>query len=414
MKISFTEKNIKSLKKEEKPYEVVDINKTGLMVRIQPSGLKTFYLRYTTIEGEGKRCKLGQYGMITLSQAKEKAKIENANVAMGKYPHIEKLAKRQKAQIEKSKTLRYYISEHYKQWALKNQKRGDVTLEIINRKFSAFLDLPMHKIKASDIEKWQVSELESGLKPSTVNRNLTALRGAITKAYDQGVTEINILSKVKNLKEIDDNRVRFLSDTEYSQLMDSIKKRNSSLTQSRMNSNSWRLERGYALLPAFNQGEFIDHIEPMILIAIHTGIRRGELFKLEWHDINFPRKEMTIRAANSKSSKVRRIPLNQTVNDVLIKWQKQSNKTRGYVFESEKGNHFTNIKTAWTNLIKSSGIIDFRFHDLRHHFASQLVMRGSELNTVRELLGHSDISTTLRYAHLSDDHKAEAVRLLDD
>ncbi len=82
------------------------------------------------------------------------------------------------------------------------------------------------------------------------------------------------------------------------------------------------------------------------------------------------------------------------------------------MFSKASGGRLTDIKTAWGNLVKAAELDDFRFHDLRHTFASNLVMAGVDLNTVRELLGHSDIKMTLRYAHLAPEHKAAAVELL--
>ena len=84
----------------------------------------------------------------------------------------------------------------------------------------------------------------------------------------------------------------------------------------------------------------------------------------------------------------------------------------GLVFPGKNGKRFNNIRRSWAGVLDAAKISGFRLHDLRHTFASRLVMAGVDLNTVRELLGHSDYSMTLRYAHLAPEHKAAAVARL--
>ena len=92
---------------------------------------------------------------------------------------------------------------------------------------------------------------------------------------------------------------------------------------------------------------------------------------------------------------------------------KKSDIKDGLVFPNKNNQPFNNVKRSWTSVLEKANITQFRWHDLRHHFASKLVMAGVDLNTVRELLGHSDIKMTLRYAHLAPEHKINAVRKID-
>jgi len=103
--------------------------------------------------------------------------------------------------------------------------------------------------------------------------------------------------------------------------------------------------------------------------------------------------------------------LNDEALSVLRQWQKQI-KGEGLVFPGKNGSRLDNVRKSWAGLLKNASITGFRWHDLRHDFASKLVMAGVPLNTVRDLLGHADLTTTLRYAHLAPDHRAQAVALL--
>ena len=149
----------------------------------------------------------------------------------------------------------------------------------------------------------------------------------------------------------------------------------------------------------------------MVLLALNTGLRRGEIFNLKWTDIDFSRKTLTVEGATTKSGQTRHIALNAEIIRVLQEWQQQT--VSELVFQSPvTGEPFNNIKTSWSQLRKNANITDFRFHDLRHTFASKLVMADVNLYTVKELMGHSTIQMTERYAHLAPEHKATAVERL--
>ena len=121
-------------------------------------------------------------------------------------------------------------------------------------------------------------------------------------------------------------------------------------------------------------------------------MRRGEIFGLKWHDIDVKRNIITL--LDTKNGDKREIPMNEQVKTALIRVRKHPDCA--YIFCNEKGVPLHDIRKSYSTALRKSGITNFRFHDLRHTFASQLVMSGVDLNTVRELLGHKDMTMTLR------------------
>ena len=114
----------------------------------------------------------------------------------------------------------------------------------------------------------------------------------------------------------------------------------------------------------------------------------------------------------TKSDQKREVPMNEAVKAELFKVRR--NPKSPYIFCYKNGERIKDIRKSFWTALKKSGIKDFRFHDLRHSAASHLVMAGIDLNTVREILGHKTIEMTLRYAHLSPNHKKRAVDVLGE
>jgi integrase len=136
-------------------------------------------------------------------------------------------------------------------------------------------------------------------------------------------------------------------------------------------------------------------------------MRKGELLGLQWPQIDFEQGIITL--TDTKNDERRDIPMNETVKATL----KGIERIGANVFCNGDGETFANVRRSFETAVRKSGIEDFRFHDLRHTFASNLVMEGIDIMTVKELMGHKDLTMTLRYSHLAPNHKTRAVNILD-
>ncbi|NOQ87025.1 MAG: tyrosine-type recombinase/integrase, partial [Deltaproteobacteria bacterium] len=150
----------------------------------------------------------------------------------------------------------------------------------------------------------------------------------------------------------------------------------------------------------------------IVLVALNTGLRKGEIFSLRKQDIDFDRTMLHI--SDSKNNESRDVPINDTLHVTLKSLVDAAGDPQGYIFVNPQTKKpYDDVKKSFKTALKKAGIEDFTFHDLRHTFASHLVMTGTDLMTVRELLGHKDITMTMRYTHLSPDHKRLAVQTLE-
>jgi integrase len=267
----------------------------------------------------------------------------------------------------------YDFAKEYLQWSKANKKGSshDRELSTMRRLNSEFEKYDLQNVTTWIIEKWK-SKRKEEVKPATVNRELALLKHMFTKAIEWGKVKDNPARKVKLLKgEI--KRVRFLMPDEIRTLLSNC----------------------------------ADHLRPIVTVALHTGMRKGELLSLQWDQVNFEQKIITLE--DTKNRERRDVPMNETVRTTLMGMERKGS----HIFCNGSGETFLNVRRSFETAVRKSGIEDFRFHDLRHTFASNLVMEGIDIMTIKELMGHKDLTMTLRYSHLAPNHKMRAVNILD-
>lgn len=263
--------------------------------------------------------------------------------------------------------------ETYSQPCKKSARGDGYSIRRLNTHFG---DTRLGNVTKLSIEEYKLKRKVQVSGP-TVNRDLALIKTIFNKAIEWGKATHNPVKKVKFFPE-HDPRMRFLEKGEVDALL--------------RNCSQW--------------------LRPIVIVGLHTGMREGEIFDLRWDDINFHSRNVRVRPA--KSGEGRNIPMNKSLFNELQAMKK--NLDSPYIFsntDNEKITRHGKFRKQWCNAVKQSGILDFHFHDLRHTFASHLVMRGVELKTVQELLGHKSTKMTERYSHLSPRHKSKAVMVLD-
>lgn len=376
-----------------KPYEVRSERVQGLLLRVQPSGSRTYYVQVA----RGDRRRIGPAGTWTLKQAEERAK----KIILDPVGTVKA--------TPAGLTLREYIDRHYREHALARLKNGAVSVARVASVWKSLLYKRMTDIRPADIDKLRNKRILAGTAPATVNRDVAALSGILTHWVENNRGAAHPLAELEALDVADDETVRYLTPEESARLRKALADRDAKIARGRANANEWRRARDYEPLPDI--ASFADHLSPMVLVSLNTGVRQGELFSLAWEHVDIERKTLTVLASHSKGNTTRTIPLNAEALGVLKAIRPDN--ARGLVFKSPvTGGRFNNVKRSWAEVTAAAKLPGLRWHDLRHDFASQLVMRGVPLYTVQKLLGHANARMTQRYAKLAPDTLADAVELL--
>ncbi len=248
---------------------------------------------------------------------------------------------------------------------------------LVNQLIKRFGNLKVRELNTKMIEKWQSEQLKCN-KPATVNRKLTVLKHMIKKGVQWKMANRETLEDLREVeKKVEENtRLRFLPVEECQTLIDCC----------------------------------APHLKSIVTVALHTGMRKGEILNLKWEQVDL--KHGFILLEITKNGQRREIPIDNTL---MIMFNRMPRGLESfYVFTDNKtGEPYKSVQTSFETALKKAEIRDFHFHDLRHTFASHLVMAGVDLTSVRELLGHKSLAMTIRYAHLAPGHKRRAVNMLD-
>jgi integrase len=406
VKVHFTQTYVNSLKPSDKPYWVSDEGCQNLRLYVGSSG-KVWYTLYRDSGGKKQSRKIGPASSLTVTEARNAAKKITGRALSGE--NLKKESPTPKISYGD------FLINHYEPWVLAQRRTGKETLQIIRSSFDFLMQRSLENISILEIEQWRTKCVNKGLKAASVNRMVCALKASVNWAVQHEIIKENPIARLTPLKEHDsDKKIRYLSPEERQRLYAALEARENRIKMGRGNHNKWLDIRERPTMPDLKNKTFVDHLKPAVIVSLNTGIRQGSLFQLKWSDIDFRESVLTIRPDAEKTGKIVHIPMNDYVIETLEAWRKETGgRDSDLVFPSPRtGKIMDNCNRAWRKLLKGAGIENFRWHDMRHDFASQLVMKGVDLNTVRELMGHADMKMTLRYAHLAPKVRKAAVALL--
>jgi len=312
-------------------------------------------------------------------------------------------------------TWKTYREEIYGPWLKDNpdHRHAGKTLARLNKCFSEFNELKMDEITPRRVDTNKHKSINAGLKFETINRDITALKSALARYAEWNPNFINPLHGYKLIK-VDRNKepVRAFTEGETEKLLKALEKREEKIQAKRVSGNQWRKERKKELLPDL-RGKYVDTLRPAVEISLDTGLRRGELFSLIWTHVDLNNCEIRIKGENTKSYLTRIIPLSDRAVSVLREWKLQQGHTQGnLVFP------VTNLIKSFYQVLKDAGIkrvtgdISLNWHSLRHSFGSRLGAEGVDGTTIKELMGHANLTTTQRYLHSDKDRKRAAIEKL--
>ncbi|USE36328.1 tyrosine-type recombinase/integrase [Endozoicomonas sp. SCSIO W0465] len=363
---------------------------------------KYFYYEYKSpVTGTNRKHPLGKHGEVTVDQARTMARAAAGDVATGNDPQEQKRERREEIEKARQNTLRAFIEGDFR--SVTPEPTADEAEKNIKRHFSKWLDKPMSHITPFDMRKWLNNYPGA---PSGGNRIMNDLRGILTKAVAAGYLEKTPMSEVKRLKEDKSKKIKYLTREYEKRLLAGLDEY-----------DEYRRDLDN------QEGKFADMLRPLVMVAIHTGMRKGELLNLKVNDIDFASGVITVvgmgdrsdshpkKKVRTKSLQTRYIPMNEISSSILNDWLDQTGYTE-LVFPNNSGQRACDkyIDRRWYKAREAAGLTGkIDFHGLRHTFGTRLAELRVDLVTIQELMGHESLDVTAKYLHTSPERKHVAI-----
>ena len=370
---TISKRTVDGLSVAEKDAVFWDRELPGFGVRVYPSGAKVYVVQCRA-EGRSRRITLGRHGVISADQARRKAALAIARIKGGEAPEPAPAGKATVAALGE-RYLKEYVAVHCKPSSAKLYRRaldkfilpayGNLAVEAVEREHVSELH---YRLRDIPYQANRVLEIESKLF------NLAELWGL----RREGGNPCRFVRKYRERK-----RERFLSDEEFRRL-------------------------GEVLNEMETKGAVSAYAATAIRLLMLTGCRRNETVTLRWEGVDLEADEL--RLPDGKTG-ARPVPLSPAAAEVLSRLPRRTDNP-WVIPGSKPGAHLANLQPPWERVRKRAGLDDVRIHDLRHSFASRALALGESLPMIGKLLGHTQVQTTARYAHLARDSvKASASRI---
>ena len=425
--VTLTQSKVDKLQPRDKRYLVKDTG--GLSVCVQPTGAKSFQLRYR-IHG---RQKTLSFGNITLKDARAKAQAARVAIYEGDNPQTKALLRK-----EKQISFGAFVEQHYLPHLRAVGKNANETEKMLSAQLSWLWAKPIAEMRLVEMKAWQ-NKQATDKTIATANRYTNAVKAVTEHARDLELVSTDPLADFHRLKEPDGlQEIRWLTEKEEQVLRATLSSRDFSrhgieITDTKLTKSgkvtSISLTHSGSIQDAIKNAKtrwFKDHLTPAVLLMLDCGLRRQEALRLRWSDIRPTTQEgeyqLLVNPSSEKMKRGRYVPLLTETLTTLLAWQ-EDQQLKGVSSEflfphPATGKPLGSVDTAWENLIteasrRCKSLQGLTVKNLRSTYGSRLVQNGAPIFTVSKLLGHSSVTVTEKhYAALSDEGKREAVNTL--